>query len=81
MQAYFGKIDLVYDKTDPDFEDRCCHVTYDDDDAEDFSYSEFAKAKEFFEQSTVIGGIDYTLHIEFKVENYCNVNYACVQLI
>ena len=44
--VYFGHIDLVYNKNNPDFEDHCCHVIYDDKDVEDFSYSEFDSKSE-----------------------------------
>ena len=54
-KVYFGQIDLIYNKSNSDFEDRCCHVIYDDNDAEDFSYCEFLDAKEFFKKSTTIG--------------------------
>ena len=46
--VYFGVVDLVYDKSNPDFENCRCHVTYDDGDDEDFLYSEFTTIKNFF---------------------------------
>ena len=51
---YFGKVDVVYERKDPDI---FCHVSYEDDDVEDFSYIEFKKAKRLFQESTVIGNL------------------------
>ena len=50
--VYFGEVDLIYDRTDPDV---FCHVRYEDDDEEDFSYMELQKEKRFFQESTIIG--------------------------
>ena len=52
--VYFGVIDLLYDKSNSDFEDCCCHMIYKDDDYEDFSYSEFVTVREFFKHSIVL---------------------------
>ena len=71
---YFGQIDLVYNKNNPDFEDRCCHAIYDDKDAEDFSYSEFLNAKNFFKKSTVIG-----VNCHTQLFNYVYVKHACLK--
>ena len=35
--VYFGEVDVVYENADPDV---FCHVRYEDDDEEDFSYLE-----------------------------------------
>lgn len=54
--VYFGVVDVVYDKTKTDFSiDRYCHVTYEDNDAEDFSYTEYKKAVQFYVDHTRIG--------------------------
>ena len=74
ISIYFERIDLIYDKSNPDFEDRCCHVIYDDDDAEDFSFSEFLNAKNFFKQSTVIGVNWHT-----QLFNYVYLKHACLK--
>ena len=56
QKVYFGEIDLVYDQTDQDSSpERYCHVTYEDDDAEDYSYSEYKVTSQFYNQSTIIG--------------------------
>ena len=50
--VYFGEVDVVCENADPDV---FCHVRYEDDDEEDFSYLELQKAKRFFQESTIIG--------------------------
>ena len=52
--VYFGEVDVVYEKTDPDV---YCHVRYEDGDQEDLSYTELQKVKRFFQESTVIGDL------------------------
>ena len=49
--VYFGKIDLIYDPIDSDW---YYHVTYEDDDADDFSFGDFKKVSSFYSQSTII---------------------------